>query len=976
MRNKRIALSLILLSTLIIGNLPAAVAAQQAKAELYGTVIDETRAFMPAVPVVLEDRAGKKVTATTDANGRYRFVNLTPGVYTLTVAVEGFAAFAEEVDLTGKTSLTFDVTLKVFIADQIEVTDKDARISTDPDNNLSAITLSDEKIDALPDDPDEMLEVLRQMAGATGGNDAAGIYVDGFRENGRLPPKESILRIRLNSNPFSAEFNEPGNSRIEIITRPGADTYRGSFRLNFNDESLNARNAFAPVRAPLQVRNYNFNLTGPFIKNRWGFFINFDRREEDENEVILATVLNPLTLLPESFADTVVTPTRGINFSFRTDFLINPKHTLGFQYRVSNREQINQGINGFDLPERAFNSTRRDHDFRFSLTTILSEAAVNEFRAQFSQRRSQSQAITDAPAVIVLDAFSSGGNQGSLFSDSTNRELEFSNNITYTRGNHTIKFGVRAEGEREELLNRSNFGGTFTFGTDVERDADGNPILDGNGNPVSIAALELYRRVLAGVAGYRPSQFSVVRGDPALRIQQWEMGWFAQDDWRINQRLTLSYGVRHEFQTNLEDKWNLAPRFGMVWQPDKKGVSTLRFGTGIFYDFVSDSITLDTIRFDGERQRQFFIERPNFFAEIPEVLDGAITRQPTIRIKDARLKMPYSYITTVSYERQLPGKVMGTIGYTYNKGVNLLRSRNINTPELSAEGEIISLPFPGEGPILQYETSARSIRHELRVGFNTSIGGVSLFGNYTLSRTQSDADGAGQTPANPFDLSTEWGRSSRDARHQFFFGGSIRLPWDVRMSPFVNITSGRPFNITTGRDNNRDTIFNDRPAFAEIGDPEAVVTPFGVFNPNPQAGDVLIPRNFGQGPGAFTVNLNFSKNFSFGPSRGGNAARAGNRNENQPPDAQMGGGGRRGGGGFGGGGRRGGGGGRGGGGFGGGDAGSGRQRYNLSLGVNVRNLFNNVNLASYNGVLTSPFFGTANRTLAARRVEAVLNFRF
>ena len=165
-------------------------------------------------------------------------------------------------------------------------------------------------------------------------------------------------------------------------------------------------------------------------------------------------------------------------------------------------------------------------------------------------------ALSDAPTIQVLDAFTSGGNQGSLFRDDKNDSLEFTDSVTYSYKKHTIKLGVRADAFSIENINRTNFGGTYTF-----------------------ASLEQYRNTLLGLGLARPAQFSINRGDPFVGFSQWEMGWFAQDDWRVSNQLTLSYGLRHEFQTNLQDKLNFAPRVGVAWS-DKKRTSTFRFGGG------------------------------------------------------------------------------------------------------------------------------------------------------------------------------------------------------------------------------------------------------------------------------------------------------------------------------------------------------------------------------------------------------------
>jgi hypothetical protein len=981
-----ISLSSLLLIASLFGLVGPGAAYAQGLIELRGTVIDETNAYISAAPLTLDDGQGKKYTAVADDHGRYRFT-VKPGVYTLTVEVEGFAKFTQQIDLTTKPSGAFDVKLKVMLAENVDVKDNSAAVSTEPDKNLSAITLTEKDLEALPDDPDELLQTLKQMAGAAGGGDDASVYVGGFRERGQLPPKEAILRISINQNPYSAEFSERGDARIEIITKPGADTYHGGFNFSFNDESLNARDAFATFRAPYQYRRYGGYFSGPIIHNRWGFFFDMQRNETDGNDYVNAIVLDPVTFLPTPFTATVLTPTRSTNFSIRSDYLVTKQHSIGVQFRHSESESHRGGGGAFTLPERGSNSTSSESTMRFSLTTIASEHAVNEMRLQLSRRESMSRALSTNVAINVLDAFNGGGSQS--FSDNSNKNLDFANNVTYTHKTHTFKTGFRAEAVQPNNLNRSNFGGTFTFGQDFERDAAGKVLFGADGAPIPISPIELYSRVVRGVPGYHPSQFSINRGDPFIGFSQWEYGWFAQDDWRVSQRLSLSYGVRHEFQTHLQDRLNFAPRFSIAWNPDKARKTTIRGGGGIFYTHLDSSITSETIRLDGGHQQQFVVPQPNFFENIPPGLENGTTpRLPTTRQKAPGLNDPYTILTGVSYERPLPLKMVGSVGYTWIRGVHLLRSRNINAPTAFDNGLPI-VPFPSEGPILEYESIGLSSRHEMRINVRTGFSQkLTLFANYTLASAHSNTDGANSNPANPYDLSTEWGRAGGDIRHNFFVGGSITAPWGLRFNPFITASSGRPFNITTGRDNNRDNQYTDRPSFANPGDPGAIVTRFGTFNPDPLPGEQIIPRNFGQGPGSVSANVSVSKTFGFGPPPN-NFGMSASRGNQQPGDTnqqgqnprgargatgtQNRGGGNQGRGGAGGGGaaRGGGGGGTfvgGGGGNvmmmgGGGDV---RHKYNLTISVNAMDVFNHVNLSGYNGVLTSSFFGRANSTAGTR----------
>ncbi|HKP11608.1 MAG TPA: TonB-dependent receptor, partial [Blastocatellia bacterium] len=558
--------------------------------------------------------------------------------------------------------------------------------------------------------------------------------------------------------------------------------------------------------------------------------------------------------------------------------------------------------------------------------------------------------------INVLDAFTAGG--ANIFTDNKNENLDFTNNLTYTWKSHTFKAGFRAESERYTNLNQSNFAGTFTFA----------------GNPVTgETSIDIYRRALEGDPTARPSQFSISSGDPFIGFSQWQFGSFIQDDWKVSPRLTLSFGLRNEFQTHLQDKLNFAPRFGLAWQADKAKKSTVRAGAGIFFNGLDDSITSETIRLDGLHQLQFTIINPDFFPNIPAALAGGTSsRLPTIRIKSEGLNDPYSIISTVGYERQLPWKLMASVGYKWTRGVHLLRSRNINAPEL-ADGQLVS-PFPGEGPILQYESTGLSTRNEfnffLRTGFSRTL---TFFGGYTLSWTKSNTDGANTMPANPYDLTTEWGRASNDSRHNIFMGGSLLTRWNIRLNPIVIYRSTRPFNITTGTDLNRDLSFSDRPSFAQAGDPVILRTPFGDFNPNPLPGETIIPRNFGDGPSFLMVNLNVSKTFGFGPAPNNFGQGNGQGGNNRAGNRGGGGGGPRGGARGGGGGGFGGGPGGGMGGFFGGDS---RHKYNLTLGVNMSNVLNHTNLINYTGNLSSPFFGIATQAMNGRRIEAQLRFSF
>ena len=192
-----------------------------------------------------------------------------------------------------------------------------------------------------------------------------------------------------------------------------------------------------------------------------------------------------------------------------------------------------------------------------------------------------------------------------------------------------------------------------------------------------ISGLDLYRLVLAGAPGYRPSQFSIVNGDPAVALSIVEAAWFAQDDWRAAPRLTISYGIRHEIQQYDGLRMRFAPRAGLAWAPTADGNSAVRAGVGFFYTQIPHRLFSDALRLDGRHGQRLVVDRPEFFPGVPDALPGVQDLTATIRTQSPDLTLPMTLVSTVSYDRRLVGSLFGSIGYTWRRGTDLLRTRNI-----------------------------------------------------------------------------------------------------------------------------------------------------------------------------------------------------------------------------------------------------------------------------------------------------------
>ena len=1027
--------------------LTGVVAAQQRAGSVKGQVLDELGGAIVGAAVTAIDSRGVEKSTVTNDGGSFTINGLAPGKYTVRAINAGFAMFENtEVEVTAGKAQQVDVTLKVAIEEQkVTIAADNREVSVEPDNNAGAVVLKGEDIEALPDDPDDLAAALQALAGPSAGPNGGQIFVDGFT-GGRLPPRASIREVRINSNPFSAEYDRLGMGRIEILTRPGSDRLRGQVSFNFNDEAFNSRNPFSAssTRPPLQTRQYGGNLGGPIKKGKASFFVDFDKRDVDDATLIFATVLDA----NGGFVDirnTFPIPSRRTSFSPRVDYQINQNHTLIARYNYAKTTRVT-GLSQYSLPSRAYDSENTEQGIQLTETAIINKTIINETRFQFERNGSLSDADNSIPTLEVQEAFIGGGSQvGQSHADTNNWEL--TNNTTLAHGPHSLKFGVRYRSIDITNFSPANFGGTYTF-----FGGSFGPNLDANGDAVSgitpVSSIERYRRTLQFIdQGRNPveirllgggaTQFSLSTGNPEAKVRQWDFGGFFQDDWKVRPNFTLSLGLRYENQANIDSNFNFGPRLGFAWSPGGQQPKTvIRGGYGLFYERVSENLTMQATRFNGVNQQSFIVQNPDFFPVIPTADQLLAFAQPgsVYRLAD-NLQAPYTMQAVFSVERQLPHNITVATSYINVRTLHVLRTKPINAP---LPGTFIQgVPTSGVRPlncadfippsvnpstrcnIFEYESSGKYNQNQFIVNFNSRLTrSASLNAYYVLAKANSDTDGIGSRPANPYDFSTEYGRASGDIRHRFVMTGNIRTYWGVTLSPFVIVQSGRPFNITLGRDVNGDTINSERPAFA----PEGTVctqanqslfkcTPFGnfklAFDP---AVDVMIPRNYAEGPGSTTVNLRVSKTWSFGSESGtANARNQQNRQQGQGQGQQgqgqgndgqraiMGGGGMRGaggagpgGGGPGGGGPAGGrggfGGGPGGGGFGGGGGGTGR--YNLTFSLNFNNMLNHVNFNNPTGNLGSRNFGESTGIATSfggfgaagaaynRRIDAQIRFSF
>jgi outer membrane receptor protein involved in Fe transport len=465
-------------------------------------------------------------------------------------------------------------------------------------SGLTTRILRGRDLEMLPNTPGGLRAALRALAVRSGGPRGPQIIVDGFA-GGRLPPKESIREIRINDNPFSAEYSEMGLARIEIFTKPGTEKFHVNGFFNFNDESLNSRNPFSLDRTPFQSRLFGGNFSGPIIPKRGSFFFDFERQEIDDNALINATILDPSFNII-SFNRSLVVPERRMTFSPRFDFQLNQKNTLVGRYSYTRKQALGEKIGDFSLPERGINAFDREHILQLTETAIIGTEIINETRFQFGSRSNRRLGNNSLPIINVADAFIGGGSDFDLMLRDE-KFWELQNYTTLTRGNHDLKFGGKFRWAQLGEYSSENFNGTFTFSGKIapQIDSRGQAIIDpATGRPLltSITGIEGYRRTLflrgLGLSlediralGGGATQFSIAAGEPEESVSQSEVGVFVQDDWRLRPNFTFSAGLRLEAQNNIGRNLSFAPRLSFAWAPDGKNSdpkTIVRGGFGLF----------------------------------------------------------------------------------------------------------------------------------------------------------------------------------------------------------------------------------------------------------------------------------------------------------------------------------------------------------------------------------------------------------
>jgi hypothetical protein len=849
--------------------------------KLQVTVADPSGAVIPnaTVTVTAQDAAQNAVTlapAMTSMSGIALFESLIPGRYTIQASFDGFQTITVKDARVRAGDNKQRITLPLKNVDETLTVGRDKQSAAlDPLGSSFSTVLTREQIAALPDDPDEMEAALKAMSPP-----GASMRVDGF-SGGKLPPKSQIRSIRLPRMDMLAAQNHGGMSGlmfIDIMTGPGLGSFRGSTDFTFRDDALNAQNPFTPEKGDESLRQYGLNLSGPIQKNKSSYSLNIGGAAD-------YTTTNVLAATPDgTLAQAIRQPSNRYSINARADVAINKDHSLRFSFARNAFTRNNLGVGGFNLASTAYRQKSNDNTVRVSENGPLGKRMFTESRLQVRWADTASTSLVEAPTIRVNDSFTSGGAQQS--GGDRRVEFEAATDLDYVRGHHSWRAGILLEGGRYRSDASSNYLGTFTF-----------------------ASMADY---LAG----KPTTYSRRLGDPNVEYHNLQAGVYLQDDWRVHKTTMLSVGLRYEAQSLLADQKNFSPRASITWAPLKDGKTTFRGGFGYFNDWLGTSIYEQTLRVDGFRQRELNVPFPNY----PDPGVNGFTSATNKYLLSDGLTLPENLSANIGVDRQVTGSFRVNANYTYRFGSHILRGRNLNAPVNGVR------PDASFANMVEVLNDAQQRVHQVNVGANIlalNWKRTIFFVNYSFAKTESNGTGAFSLPANGDDLSTEWG--PLQPRH--------RVQGSLQMAPFKDVSfsinarkqSGSPYNVTTGRDDNGDGVFNDRPAG--------------------------LARNSAWTTGQWDIGgrLTYALGFGTRPPAAGSGGPQGVM-------IVMGGGG---------GGPQ--------GGFGGG---ADSKRYQLNFYIAGSNLTNHNNYVGYSGVMTSQFFGQPTNVLNPRKIEIGVRFGF
>jgi hypothetical protein len=764
--------------------------------------VDPSDAPVLGASIVLRHGSNETSTVTSET-GDFRFDSVLPGQYELLTTVPGFDPVRRQVRVGRQPIRDLVVRLRIApLKQKLTVAGQDGQVSASPGQNADTISVEHTMLGNLPVvDHDYLNALSRFLNPGTPGDAGTLLVVDGMESRNVGVTPSAIQEIRINNNPYTAEYPRWSRRRLEVITKSSADAYHGTFNFLLRDYRFNARDALAAQRPQEHRRILEGSLFGPVGKSKnTSFLLSGAREREDLVAIVFAQSLRGV------INENVPTPQVNTVASLRITRQWKENQAMFWQVNFQDRWQNNVGAGGTTLAEAATHNRFREDEFIFNHRAVINPKLLSQFRILLGRYWSPTKGNVRAPRVVVTDAFSAGGAQADRLSTEVHTSITWL--LTQSARRHTLKYGFNIpDWSRRGLRDESNQIGTLSFAS------------------------------LADFQAGRPFAAVLQRGDPRTIFVEKNVGGFLQDEWQMRPNLSLSAGLRYDWQNYFGDRNNVQPRLAIAFAPDKPRRWVIRVGAGFFFDRSGPGPIWDILRFNGTQLRRYVLSATS----IPGDLSGytGLGLPTSIHRLEPSIELPGVIQFSAGLERQLTRKTVLAAAYNGTRGVQQLRSRDANAP----------LPplFPGRPDssvnVLRYiESAGRLEGNSLEVTVRGDIAPrVSGMAQYVFGKTRTDTGGVNWFPASSFAPQGEWGRADTDRRHQFHFLGTASLHRWLNLGIAASLLSGPPFNITTGRDENGDGMAIDRPSG--------------------------VSRNAGRGPESIGLDVRWYREFRFEPTR-------------------------------------------------------------------------------------------------------------
>jgi Carboxypeptidase regulatory-like domain len=849
------------------------------------TVKDEKGGAVSDATVKLYSDNTKSVEKKTNQTGFITFNKLRNLKYQILVTAKGFKAFTLEViDLTINQKENVEVVLEIEpVVSQVDINGSE---SVDSDNYGRKVLLNKDDIEDLPNDPDELLKRLKQIAGVLGDDDLP-VSVNGIA-GADIPPKARIRQVRINQNIFSAQYEGTSGAGIEIFTSSVVEKIEGNATYSFNNSRLNAANPFLGVREPSSRSDFSGGIYFPVAKKA-SLSIDISHRSDLSSSIVTATILNS-QFQPENLRTAFSTPKYRDYIAVEFDSESIKNHQIILKQSFTGERGEGDNVGGFSLPSRAGSTKSERYNFTASDIYTPNPNLFSQTTFSGNYDKSSNLSNNDNIGVNVADAFISGGGQNS--EKKSDKRFQITNDTTRKSGNYTFGAGFQFRLQQIGEVSQSNFNGTYFFNGKIA------PKLDANNNPIpnvteQITGLESYRRTLLfKQAEFTPTQirnlgggadqFTVSGGNPTVNASQSEFAVYQQNSFGISENLGISFGIRYENQTNITNNFNLSPRIGIIWNPKSKKKRSPLFtfprisaGFGVFYSRFNIRNELEFQRITGSDRYYYIINTPNILDNFPDTISVNNLQQSSVpksqRFIDERLQTPQKAIANINFGKPLPRGFFATFNFSLERSSRLATTRNINSPLAGTFGSTNGgiYPFITEQRILftQSNGKGKAFKFYANMAFpDWRFRGerVRLFVYYSFLKSYDNSVKASGSVFDAYDFINEYAPTENDGVHYLDIGYGFPLHRTVKLGGDLTINSGNRFNIVTGQDTNGDGFYYERPAFASNLNKAGVIkTKYGWLDPNPTSSDLLIPRNLGRGSYSSNFNAYIYKWFGF-----------------------------------------------------------------------------------------------------------------